>query len=180
MNPSNIQAFIETRNNINSILTLEDSYYVAFSGVAAGLKTTDVFLRRYDRPGGEWDSTRRISNGSGLNRAPVLLSDGDTVLVAWMLDRISDGGGVSIGFRRSPDRGQTWDEPLELALGSLRTRVPQLATDGKRLFIAISNADQGKPEEVLLFSSADGGALLAGEALRRSRCSSYRTHSGCR
>jgi hypothetical protein len=112
---------------------------------------------------GKTFGTVRVAGGVCPCCRPAVLASGQQVWVAWR--HVFEEGARDIALARSEDGGQSWSEPLRVAVDDWRIdgcphSGPDLARSGDELRIAWHTAAQGE-SELKLARSSDGGKSFA-------------------
>lgn len=95
------------------------------------------------------------ANPTGEDREPVVVASGSKVYVAW--SRLEPTGSRVV-FRRSIDRGQTWDPPLSqppIDLGPGWN--PELAVAGENVYLVVLDQVATSVNQLFFRASADAG-----------------------
>ena len=75
-------------------------------------KNTEVYCARSVNSGTSWDPVQRISNAPGRSEDPAIAAAGDCVQMTWNDNRT---GIMQTFYRRSADKGVTWDAETQLS-----------------------------------------------------------------
>ena len=139
------------RSRHPSLATTGSSIYVVWdeSHADSGL----IRFRRSPDFGATWDTVRALSSKGLLVRNPTLAASGPVLHVAWG-DSVK--GNQRIWYRRSPDRGTTWEPETCLTPKKAWAQRPALAAEGSCVQMVWMDSLPGN-WEIYSIRSSDGG-----------------------
>ena len=106
--------------------------WAQFPDAATGL---EVFFRNSTDGGRNFSPRLNLSDRFGDSSQPRVAAAGQVVYVVWQDD--ADTPGIhDIFIRRSADRGDTWDPPVNLSESAKDSRVPTIAAVGSEVYVA--------------------------------------------
>lgn len=120
----------------------------------AGLRRVgDIYLSLSRDNGASWQPRRRLTTGAKALRLSAAVS-GASIHVAWMDYR---SGSWDIRYRRSVDRGATWEPEMVIAAGtnSVGAMRPTMAVDGGTIHLAWMDGRDNLPS-----CTIEGGTFL--------------------
>ena len=126
--------------------------YLAWSNDALGFG--EIYFRRSNDGGATWQAVKRITHSAGNSQNPAIAVSGANIFVAWDDDT---PGNAEIYFRRSTDRGLTWQSAQRLTFTAGESEFPAVAASDANVYVAWADDTPGN-KEVYFKKSADGGA----------------------
>ena len=129
-----------------------NNVYVAWqSEVQVG--NEDIIFRKSTNKGSTFDSPANISNNPSRSLDPIITNSGNTVYIVW-----TDGPDPNsdILFRRSVNKGATFDPLKNLSNNLGRSFEPFLTKDGNNVQVSWQDTSFGN-DEILIRSSTDLG-----------------------
>jgi hypothetical protein len=103
----------------------------------------DIFFRRSTDGGKNFDSTKNLSNNPGHSEMPQIAASGNNVYVVW---QDSTPGNAEILFRRSTDKGDSFDSPENLSNNQEISTVPQIAASKNNVYVVWQDDTPGNAE----------------------------------
>jgi len=142
-------------------IAVNTSYvYVVWDKVAAD--DTAIFFRRSADNGATWQAVQQITNNTGGSWTPSLAANGAELQLAWDDDT---AGNFDIYFKKSTNRGGTWQTQKRISNNSGSSRNTALAVANGNVVVAWNDQTPGN-NEIYFRKSADGGATwLAAQRL---------------
>jgi hypothetical protein len=113
------------------------------------LSTGDIFLRNSLDSGTIWTPEMQVTDNHLANISDII-SNGDTIVIAWEDKRYEDGRG-SIYCTKSIDGGINWDEPYWVDGDTNNSINPAIATSNGRIYVVWY--DIRSPDSLGLFFS---------------------------
>lgn len=139
-------------NSVYPSLSVSDNYvYVVWQDRRDG--NDEIYFKRSTDRGSAWESDKRLSNHPADSWYPSCASVGNNIHIAWMDYR---DWNYEIYYKRSTDRGMTWEVDTRLTSDSLRSSSPSISVWRDTLFIAWVDNRDGNPE-IYIKRSTDGG-----------------------
>jgi hypothetical protein len=129
-----------------------DNLYVAYDDQRGS--PCRVYYRRSTDRGGTWEPEVPLTANTYYPAFPCIVANGDYVHLAWMDWRVPRG---SVYYRRSTDRGATWEAEVGLVLVDSFTYSPCLAAEGARVHLTW-NDYRFNDAEIFYKHSDDNGA----------------------
>ncbi len=120
-----------------------------------------VYFRRSKDNGATWDERQPISSAEprkgGRSEDPAIVAAGDSVHLVWNDNRDAAAGkNMSVYYRRSSDRGATWDAEVALTRSPSYTYFPTISLSGNHAAIAYGDRQSGH-YNIFFQQSADSG-----------------------
>lgn len=145
-----------------SLAAVGSTVYVALNTVFDDdAKNSVVYFRRSLDNGAAWEPAQQISQAprrtGGRSEDPALAADGNYVHLVWNDNRDAEPGkGMSVCYRRSTDRGATWDAEQLLTHAPAYTYFPTVYPSGNHVDVAYGDR-QKPPYRLHYLHSADFG-----------------------
>ena len=126
--------------------------YVVWEDDMAG--NPEIYFRRSSDSGATWDGAQRITDKATISKRADIAVSGANVYVVWH----DDTPGVDdIYFRRSADRGSTWQAAKKITFTAGSSSWPAVAANGANVYVTwIDNTPANN--EIYFRRSGDNGA----------------------
>lgn len=173
VSPTNLSLTAINPSVSPSVAVTGSDVYTVWSEVQ-GAQSDIFFLASFDagRTFTFRGSPMNLSSNSGMSANPQVAASGEAVYVVWE-DDTGTPGVPDIFFRRSLDRGETWEPPIDqpaanlsqfLADPNLTSHVPAIAAAGGELYVAWEDYTKGSQtvESPQIFFRRFVGAAVPG------------------
>lgn len=139
------------------VMAVNNAYiYLAWCDSTPG--NEEICFRRSANRGSTWQSAQRLTFTSGSSSAPAMAVKNANVYLAWHDDT---PGNEEVYFRRSDDRGVTWQTVKRLTNDAGISADAAVAVAGANVYVAWEDDTPGN-YELYFRMSADGGATWEG------------------
>ena len=129
--------------------------YVVWNDVSSG--NTESYFRRSIDSGATWQSQKKLTNNSGAFEGYTSIAVGGmlgaNLFAAW---HDNAPGNFDIYFRRSTDKGVTWQTIKNLTDNSGNSYCPAIAVSGSNVYVTWQDDIPGN-DEIYMRKSGDGG-----------------------
>lgn len=142
--------------------------YVVWSDNTSG--SFDVFFRRSSNGGATWQAAQNLSNNAGSSRDAVIAVSGSNVYIAW---DDNTPGKFRIYFRKSANRGATWQAAEPLTEDSIDSLAPDVAAKNSKIYLVWEAGIEGNCELFFKKSTNGGAAWKSAQRLTHNAGSSY-------
>jgi hypothetical protein len=99
----------------------------------------DLYFRRSTDGGTTWEEKDTLTCDAFLNRQACLVAHGDMVHLVWCRQQSLDDKRCDIFYKRSTDRGKTWEHERKISSAARGSSGPALAVTGRQLHLAWYN-----------------------------------------
>ena len=138
-------------NNQRCVASLGDTVHVVWYDLRDG--NDEIYYKRSTDRGSTWGNDTRLTNNSGDSYHPAVSAGGSIVHVAWSDNR---DGNYEIYYKRSTDRGTTWEPEIRLTNADSTSYNPSIAIVGLIVNIVWYDIRDGN-WEIYYKRSTDGG-----------------------
>ena len=122
----------------------------------------EIYFRRSTDNGATWHNAVRLTNNPGFSYVPQIAACGENVYVVWSDDT---PGNDEIYFRRSTNRGSTWQAAKRLTNNASDSWNPAIAVDNENIYILYMDYTPGNWEIFFKKSMDYGGTWLSAKRL---------------
>jgi len=114
---------------------------------------SEIFYNLSTDKGMTWSEDFRLTNDSFDSEVPSISLSGQNVLVVWQDNR---DGNYEIYYKRSSNKGISWDSEARLTNNTADSRFPSIAIEGQNIHVVWSDNRDGN-WKIYYNSSSDGG-----------------------
>jgi len=113
----------------------------------------EIYLCRSGDNGATWYAIKNISNNPATSLRPDIAASGANVYVVW---QDATPGDPDIYFRRSADRGATWEAAKRITFTAGQSRNPAAAANGASVYVTWQDDTPGNHETYFRRSGDNG------------------------
>jgi hypothetical protein len=115
----------------------------------------DTFFRASNDGGQTFEGIINLSNSASVFDEPEILVSRSNVYVVWTDN--SNGSDDDIFFRTSTDKGETFEDTIDLSDNDGDSFDPQMLTSGNNVYVVWTDNSNGSDEDIFFRTSTDKG-----------------------
>lgn len=153
---------LKTNANNPRIAAKGSILYAVWQEEMPGGEGEEIYLKKSSDGGVTWQTAKNLSNNPGTSWLPVITVNGSKVYVVWTEWALSN---YEIYFTKSSDEGASWRAGKRLSYNSGSSWYPDIAIDGKRIYVVWADNTPVNNEIFFRKSNDEGKKWLAPKRL---------------